>query len=102
MLISAYGEPKFLNREYYHTKHGLRIYYGTQQTSKRHYHNTRYFDLKRKVDRLEDELNQKNRNSHYRSQPTKDQKRLEKLKKKMEYHNERRNLQLQKYLNSKI
>lgn len=90
VLISAYGEPKFLNREFYHTKHGLRIYYGCQKTTKRYYHNTRYFDLKRKVNNLEAELNEKHRNTHYRGMPTIDQRQLLKLKVKMEYHNDQR------------
>ena len=94
ILISAYGEPKFLNREYYETKNGLRVYYGCQKTSKNDYHNTRYFDLKRKVDRLESELNEKHRNNHYRGKPTKDQIRLLELKIKMEYHNKKRILLL--------
>ncbi len=89
-LISAYGEPKFINREYYEIKYGLRIYYGCQQTSKNDYHNTRYFDLKRKVDRLETELNAKHRNTHYRGKPTKDQRQLSKWKSQMNYHDFKR------------
>lgn len=86
ILISAYGEPKFINREYYHTKYGLRLYYGCQKTSKTDYHNTLYFDLKRKVERLEAELNKKHRNTHYRGRPTKDQIQLAKWKAEMDYH----------------
>ena len=97
ILVSAYGEPKFLNREHYQTKYGLRVYYGCQQTSKNDYHNTRYFDLKRKVDRLESELNEKHRNTHYRGRPTKDQERLTELKIKMEFHNHKRISILEEY-----
>lgn len=97
-LISAYGEPKFINREYYETKYGLRIYYGCQKTSKKDYHNTRYFDLKRKVDKLETELSAKYRNTHYKCKLTKDQKRLLQLKNKMEYHDEQRIADLWKNL----
>lgn len=86
ILISAYGEPKFINREHYETKHGLRVYYGCQKTSKPDYHNTRYFDLKRKVDKLDAELNKKHRNTHYRGRPTKDQIQLAKWKAEMNYH----------------
>lgn len=98
ILISAYGEPKFLNREYYHSKYGLRIYYGCQKTSRRDYHNTRYFDLKRKVDQLESELNQKHRNTHYRGKPTKDQKHLARLKIEMDYHDLERCKSLMNFL----
>jgi len=90
ILISAYGEPKFINREYYETKHGLRIYYGCQKTSKTDYHNTRYFDLKRKVDKLDAELNEKHRNSHYKRGLTKEQIQLAKWKSQMEYHDVKR------------
>lgn len=90
VLFSAYGEPKFLNREYYHIKHGLRIYYGCQKTSKVDYNNTRYFDLKRKADKLEAELNKKHRNSHYKGKPTKDQKHLMKLKDEMYVYDKKR------------
>lgn len=89
-LISAYGEPRFINREYYEEKYGLRIYYGCQKTSKGDYHNTRYFDLKRKVDALESELLEKHRNSHYRGKSTKEQEMLKKLQAKMEYHDQKR------------
>ena len=94
ILISAYGEPKFLNREYYETKYGLRIYYGCQKTSKNDYHNTRYFDIKRKVEKLESELKEKHRKTHYRGKPTKDQRRLIKLRSEMEHHNKKRALLL--------
>lgn len=90
VLFSAYGEPRFLNREYYITKYGLRLWYGSQKTSKRDYHNTRYFDLERKVNHLADELNQKHRNTHYRGQLTKDQRRLSDLILKMEHHDRKR------------
>ncbi|PJX21727.1 hypothetical protein CAP47_08855 [Psychroflexus sp. S27] len=89
-LISAYGEPKFINREYYETKYGLRVYYGCQRTSKNDYHNTRYFDLKRKVERLEAELNEKHRNTHYRGKPTREQNQLAKWKQEMNYHDQER------------
>mgnify|MGYP003110018106 CR=1 FL=1 len=90
ILISAYGEPKFLNREYYETKFGLRVYYGCQKTSKPDYHNTRYFDLKRKVVKLGAELKEKHRNTHYRGKPTKEQIQLAKWKAEMNYHDVRR------------
>ncbi|WP_417237217.1 hypothetical protein [Bizionia paragorgiae] len=90
ILISAYGEPKFINREYYETKHGLRIYYGCQKTSKSDYHNTRYFDIKRKVVKLELELKEKHRNTHYRGKPTKEQSYLRKLKSELNYHDLKR------------
>lgn len=90
VLISAYGEPKFLNRKYYETKHGLRVYYGCQKTSKTNYHNTRYFDLKRKVDELETELKKKHRNSHYKGRLTKEQIQLAKWKNQMNYHDLKR------------
>ena len=86
ILISAYGEPRFINREHYEAKYGLRLYYGCQKTSKPDYHNTRYFDLKRKVDKLDSELNKKHRNTHYRGRPTKDQIQLAKWKAEMNYH----------------
>lgn len=98
ILISAYAETKFLNREYYHIKYGLRIYYGCQKTSKRDYHNTRYFDVKHKIGRLEDELNKKHRNTHYRGKPTKDQKYFEKLQNEMDYHDLERTKNLMKFL----
>lgn len=96
ILISAYGEPKFINREHYETKYGLRVYYGCQKTSKNDYHNTRYFDLKRKVEKRETELNQKHRNTHYRGKPTKDQIQFAKWKSEMNYHDIKRLQILQK------
>lgn len=98
-LISAYGEPKFINREYYEQKHGLRIYYGCQKTSKMDYHNTRYFDIKRKVDDLQSELLQKHCNSHYRGKPTTRQMYLLKLKAQMQYHDNKRIQELYNKLN---
>tara|TARA_Y100000588_G_C14176666_1_gene891691 strand:+ start:58 stop:684 length:627 start_codon:yes stop_codon:yes gene_type:complete len=99
ILISAYGEHKFINRDFYKIKYGNRVYYGCQKTSKNYYHNTRYFDLKRKVKRLEEELNQKDRNSHYRGELTKDQLQLKKWIEEMEYHNTERAHQYAKMLN---
>lgn len=90
ILYQAYGESKFLNRKHYEEKYGLRIYYGCQKSSKIDYHNTRYFDLKREIDRLEYELNQKHRNSHYRGHMTNDQHRLLELRIKQGYHNRKR------------
>ncbi|MCG2419993.1 hypothetical protein K8089_13265 [Aequorivita sp. F47161] len=90
ILISAYGEPKFINREYYETKYSLRVYYSCQKSSKTDYHNNRYFDLKKKVDKLETELKEKHRNTHYKGKPTKDLKYLTKLRNEMRYHDVRR------------
>lgn len=90
ILISAYGEPRFINREHYETKYGLRVYYGCQKTTKNDYHNTRYFNLKSKIENLEAELNKKHRNTHYKGKPTKDLMYLTKLKNEMKYHDLRR------------
>lgn len=102
ILHKAYSEHRFINRDYYEVKHGLRIYYPTQKADKNHYHNDRYHSLKRKVDSLEQELNEKHRNSHYRGRLTKERLKLQKMKSELSYLNHKRLLSLNAMFSSKF
>lgn len=99
VLYSAYRHPKYLHRDWYKERYGVRIYYLTQQYSKDDYNNTRYHNLDKQVNRLENELFKKNRKLYYGGKPTKDLLKLEKLKEQKEYHDMKRNIVLFNKLN---
>ena len=102
ILHKAYGEHRFINREYYETKYGLRIYYPTQKADKNHYHNDRYHSLKRKVDNLEVELKAKHRNSHYKGKPIKEHLKLQKMKSELSYLDHKRLVSFNAMFNNKF
>lgn len=83
VLFKAYGEHKFINRVHYEYKYGLRIYYPTQKADKRWYYNDRYHALEGKVDSLQKELSKKHRKTHYRGRPTKEQRKLNKMREEL-------------------
>lgn len=99
ILYMAYGNGKYAHRNYYYNNLGLRIYYTSQQTSKFWYANTRYFSIQRRYERLIDELAKvKYRKTNYRGVPTKQFKKLFKLRDKLnEYDNKRNRLIIDKW-----
>lgn len=99
ILYMAYGHGKYAHRNFYYNNFGLRVYYTSQQTSKDWYANTRYFAVKRRYNRLIDELVAvKYRKTHYRGVPTKQFKKLFKLRDKLnEYDNKRNRLIIDKW-----
>lgn len=80
ILFMAYGNHKYAHRDWYLERHNLRLYYRTQQVSKTDYNNTRYFNLKKRIDELETELNKKHRKRTYNGKPTKEHEKLQYLK----------------------
>lgn len=92
ILYSAYRHPKYLHRDWYLERYNARIYYTTQQCSKRDYSNDRYHVLRKQVENLENELFVKNRKAHYRGKPTKDFQKLYKLREQMDYFDDKRNI----------
>lgn len=92
VLYSAYRHPKYLHRDWYLERYNVRIYYTTQQCSKRDYYNDRYHDLRKQVEKLENELFVKHRKALYRGKPTKDFRKLYKLREQMNYFDDKRNI----------
>ncbi|MBN4070743.1 hypothetical protein JYT76_03590 [Olleya sp. AH-315-F22] len=92
VLYMAYRHHKYLHRDWYLERYGVRVYYKTQHCSKRDYDNTRYHDIVKQIERLEDELFVKNKKTHYRGKPTKGFQRLYKLREQRDYHNYKRNI----------
>lgn len=78
ILYKCYGSLIWKSREAYQR----RIYYNTQICSKLDYHNTRYWDINKELDRL----GRTTVKSHYRNKPTRSIKRLELLEKKQHEH----------------
>ncbi|MCK0130395.1 hypothetical protein MWU59_02675 [Flavobacteriaceae bacterium F08102] len=91
ILYSAYRYPKYVHRDWYLENHNVRIYYTTQQCAKRDYYNNRYHDLRKQVDKLENELFTKHRKPLYKGKPTKDFMKLYKLRKQMNHFDDMRN-----------
>ncbi len=103
VLYMAYGNLKYTHRNWYYERYRLRLYYDVQQSSKRGYHNSRYFAYKKQVDTLEDELIfSKNRKSTYKGKVTKPFQKLYHLKNKMDYHDTKRCEILSKMLGFKF
>lgn len=90
VLYSAYGHHKYIHREWYLERYGLRLYYNSQISSKIDYNNTMYFSTKNKVEALEDELYQKNRKRYYNGKPTKELQKLDLLIKKRNQYDHKR------------
>lgn len=86
VLYSAYRHHKYLHRDWYLENYNIRLYYRTQQVSKADYSNTIYFNLKKRVDELENELYKKHRKRFYKGKPTKDFQKLYQLKEQMNYY----------------
>ena len=100
ILYSAYGNDKYVHRDWYLEEYGKRLYYNSQICSKYDYHNTRYHTLNRKVNDLMNELfNSKYRKRDYKGKPTKDYQRLNLLGLKRLFHDNKRNKILAKRLN---
>lgn len=91
VLYSAYRHHKYLHRDWYLERYGLRLYYNSQISSKIDYNNTMYFSTKKKVDALEDELYQKNKKRYYNGKPTKELEKLNLLKFRMNQYDHKRN-----------
>ncbi len=93
ILYSANGHDKYVHREWYLEKHGKRLYYNSQLCSKSDYHNTRYHTLSNKInDLLDDLINKKHRNMHYKGEPTKNYQRLNSLGLKRLFHDNKRHI----------
>lgn len=90
VLISAYGEPKFINREYYHIKYGLRVYYRCQSASHNDRDNARYWQLDGQIKAMEKEFKKPYRKTHYAGKPTKEYAYLQKLRKLRTKYDRRR------------
>lgn len=102
VLYQAYKQDEFLHRDYYLDVYGRRLYYNSQIASKNDYQNTRYFNVKAQVDRLEESLFQKYRKIYYRGQPTKEYQKLLDLKVQMNLHDQKRLGVLAQWLNSRV
>jgi len=84
VLYDAYGSKIYAHRDWYKEAYGMRILYNSQQTSKQWYANTRYFNTKREVDNLKEEIvGKKYKKVVYNGLPTKDFKKLYKLTNRM-------------------
>lgn len=92
VLYSAYRHHKYLHRDWYKERYGLRLYYPTQQESKRYYNNSRFHNLKKQIEILENELTAKHRKLTYNGKPTKEFLKLKKLIAQRNYHDEKRNV----------
>jgi hypothetical protein len=91
VLYMAYGHHKYIHRDWYLEHYGVRLYYNSQSSSKEDYHNTMYFNLKRQVEAIEEQIiGVKHRKIQYKGKATKLFQRLHHLKMKMEYHNRKR------------
>ncbi len=91
VLYMAYGHHKYIHRDWYLEHYGVRLYYNSQSSSKEDYHNTMYFNLKRQVETIEEQIiGVKHRKIQYKGKATKLFQRLHHLKMKMEYHNRKR------------
>nr|WP_320118035.1 hypothetical protein [uncultured Marinifilum sp.] len=78
ILYKCYGSLTWKSREAYQR----RIYYNTQSCSKYDYHNTRYWNINKELDRL----GRTTAKSHYRNKPTRLMKRVSSLLAKQKYH----------------
>lgn len=87
VLYDAYGLGVFAHRDWYKDHLDRRILYNSQQTSKRWYANTRYFNLKSEIERLEEKAHAKYKKMYYRGKLTKDFRRLSELKRRMRRYN---------------
>nr|WP_299168769.1 hypothetical protein [uncultured Allomuricauda sp.] len=90
ILYQAYGHNKYLHRDWYFQRYNKRIYYGCQISSKLDYHNDRFHELDRRVSNLEKELNQKHRKRTYKGKYTSGFQKLNKLKNKKWWHDDKR------------
>ena len=91
VLYSTYGHHKYIHRDCYLELYGKRLYYNSQSSSKEDYHNTIYFNLKKKVEVLEEQIiGVKHRKIKYNGIATKQLQKLHHLKMKMELHNRKR------------
>ena len=77
ILYKVYGSLYFKSRKAYRK----RIYYPSQISSKLHFHNDRYFELERKLERFPQV-----RKKHYQGKVTRLQQRIGKLKAQKNYH----------------
>lgn len=90
ILFMAYGHHKYLHRDWYLERYNLRLYYRSQQASKDDYNNTMFFNLKKRIDVLEKELNKKHRKRTYNGKPTKEYQKLNTLKQQQLLHDTKR------------
>ncbi len=87
VLFMAYRHHKYIHRDWYLDRYGVRLYYNSQSVSKNDYHNTIYFNYDSKIKDLEYQLSAKYRKIYYKGKPTKDYQRLINLNIKKEFHN---------------
>ncbi len=78
ILYKCYGSKIWKSRGAY--RH--RIYYSSQQCSKYDLHNTRFWDISKKLDKCYE----RNKKSHYQGKETKLMQRINLLEKKKAYH----------------
>lgn len=90
VLYDAYGLGIFAHRDWYKDHLNMRILYNSQQASKQWYANTRYFNLKHEIERLEEKAHRKYKKVHYRGKLTKDFQRLSKLRQRMKMYDVQR------------
>ena len=86
VLYMTYGLHKFVHRDWYLERYGLRLYYETQIADKKYYHSTRFFRLEKQIKNLENHLFVKHRKTNYRGKPTKAFQKLQKLKELRDWH----------------
>lgn len=89
ILYRCYGSHYFKARKAYQ----IRIFYQSQISSKKDYHNSRYFEAERKLE----ECYQVQRKSHYQGKETRLLKRINFLEAKKEILDQRRFLDFGKY-----
>ena len=98
VLFMAYGHHKYIHRDLYLDKYGLRLYYQSQISEKRYYHTGQFHKIDREIEDLKNRLFVKHRKLFYRGKPTKDYKRLQDLKNKRDFHEDLSTLQLIKFI----
>jgi hypothetical protein len=90
ILFMAYGHHKYIHRDWYFERYGLRLYYNSQLIGKKLYHNTKYFDTLREIEDYEEIFYVKFRKLFYKGKPTKAYKRLLDLDDKRDYYDRMR------------
>ncbi len=90
VLYRTFGSTEYVHRDYYKENYGVRLYYPCQSSSKGDYSNTMYFSVKRQVDALEEFFNTKHRKTHYAGRRTKKFQRLQDLKLRLDYLDQKR------------
>jgi len=101
VLFMAYGHHKYIHRDWYLERYGVRLYYNSQIAEKNYYHLCRYHKLDREIEILENRLFAKYRKLYYKGEPTKDHKKLIALKDKSYYHESKSLMRIQKFIDKR-